>query len=77
MGVACNAPSIPVVTNPGNSIFQQLIMIMKLPLFEPFKIKMTEPVYTSSRDQREQWIRDAGYNVFNLREYNRNFHIIE
>jgi tyrosine phenol-lyase len=40
---------------------------MKLPLFEPFKIKMTEPVYTSSQDQREKWISEAAYNVFNLR----------
>lgn len=40
---------------------------MKLPLFEPFKIKMTEPVYTSTREEREKWIREASYNVFNLR----------
>lgn len=38
-----------------------------IPSFEPFKIKMTEPVYTSSREQREQWIREASFNVFNLR----------
>ena len=40
---------------------------MKLPLFEPYKIKMTEPVYTSSKEERENWIRDASFNVFNLR----------
>ncbi|HOS71791.1 MAG TPA: tryptophanase, partial [Bacteroidales bacterium] len=40
---------------------------MKLPLFEPYKIKMTEPVYTSSREEREKWIRDASFNVFNLK----------
>ena len=40
---------------------------MKLPSFEPFKIKMTEPVYASSREEREKWIRDASFNVFNLR----------
>ncbi len=40
---------------------------MKLPTFEPYKIKMTEPVYTSSREDREKWIKEASYNVFNLR----------
>ena len=40
---------------------------MKLPLFEPFKIKMTEPVYTSSRKQREQWIKESFFNLFNLK----------
>jgi len=40
---------------------------MKLPSFEPFRIKMTEPVYTSSREEREKWIKDASFNVFNLR----------
>ncbi|HBE42474.1 MAG TPA: tyrosine phenol-lyase [Bacteroidales bacterium] len=39
---------------------------MKLPLFEPYKIKMTEPVYTSSREEREKWIKDASFNVYNL-----------
>ena len=40
---------------------------MELPIFEPFKIKMIEPVYKSSREQREQWIRDASFNLFNLK----------
>lgn len=40
---------------------------MQFPSFEPFRIKMVEPIYLSSRDQREQWIREAGYNLFNLR----------
>jgi len=40
---------------------------MKLPTFEPYKIKMTEPVYTSSREDREKWIKDASFNVFNLK----------
>lgn len=40
---------------------------MKLPYIEPYKIKMTEPVYQSSREQREAWIKTAGYNLFNLR----------
>jgi tryptophanase len=40
---------------------------MKLPYIEPYKIKMTESLYQSSRDQREVWIKSAGYNLFNLR----------
>jgi tryptophanase len=40
---------------------------MKLPYIEPYKIKMTEPLYQSSRSQREDWIKTAGYNLFNLR----------
>ena len=38
-----------------------------MPLFEPFRIKMVEPIYKSSREQREQWIKKAKYNLFNLR----------
>jgi len=40
---------------------------MKLPFTEPFKIKMVENIYRSSRKQREKWIKDASYNLFNLR----------
>jgi len=40
---------------------------MQLPLFEPFKIKMIEPVYTSSKEQREQWIKESYFNLFNLK----------
>lgn len=40
---------------------------MKLPLFEPYKIKMTERVYPSSKEEREAWIREASFNVFNLK----------
>ena len=40
---------------------------MHYPLFEPFKIKMVEPIYNSSRGQREKWIEEAKYNLFNLR----------
>ena len=40
---------------------------MELPAFEPFKIKMVEPIYKSSREQREQWIKEASFNLFNLR----------
>jgi tryptophanase len=40
---------------------------MKLPFAESFKIKMVEPLYRSTRAEREQWIRDARYNLFNVR----------
>jgi len=38
-----------------------------LPFCEPYKIKMIEPLYRSSREERESWIRKARYNVFNLK----------
>ena len=40
---------------------------MKLPFAESYKIKMIESLYRSTRAEREQWIREAKYNVFNLR----------
>ena len=40
---------------------------MDLPFTEPFKIKMVENIYMSTREQREEWIKDASYNIFNLR----------
>ncbi len=40
---------------------------MNLPYTEPFKIKMVENIYKSTRDLREKWIRDASFNLFNLR----------
>jgi tryptophanase len=38
-----------------------------LPYAEPYKIKMIEPMQPSERPQREQWIRDARNNLFNLK----------
>ena len=38
-----------------------------LPSCEPYKIKMIEPLYRSSREERETWIREARYNIFNLK----------
>jgi len=40
---------------------------MKLPFAESFKIKMVEPLRRSTRGEREEWIRQARYNLFNLR----------
>lgn len=40
---------------------------MKLPYAEPYRIKMVEPIRVSTREDREQWIRDAKYNLFKLR----------
>lgn len=40
---------------------------MELPFAESWKIKMVEPIRKSTREEREQWIREAHYNVFQLR----------
>ncbi len=40
---------------------------MDLPFAEPYKIKMVEHIRRSTRQQREQWIKEAKYNLFNLR----------
>ena len=38
-----------------------------LPYAEPYKIKMVEPMYPSKRPEREAWLKEAGYNLFNLK----------
>ena len=40
---------------------------MSLPFAEPYKIKMVEKIYRSTQEEREQWIKDAKYNLFNLK----------
>ncbi len=40
---------------------------MELPFSESYKIKMVETIKKSTRTQREQWIKDAKYNLFNVR----------
>ncbi len=42
---------------------------MERSYFEPYKTKMTEPLYLSSGAEREEWIRRAKYNLFNLRSH--------
>lgn len=45
---------------------------MELPWAEPYKIKMTEEIRISTREEREKWIEEAHYNLFNL-ESNKVF----
>ena len=40
---------------------------MELPFAESYRIKMIEPIRRSTRAEREQWIREAKYNLFNLK----------
>ena len=40
---------------------------MELPFAESYKIKMVEPLRKSTREEREQWIKDANYNLFQLK----------
>jgi len=39
---------------------------MELPFAESYKIKMVESLKRSTRQERIEWIREAGYNLFNL-----------
>lgn len=39
---------------------------MHFPPAEPFRIKMVEKIYESTREQRADWIKKAHYNLFNL-----------
>ena len=39
---------------------------MELPFAESWKIKMVEPIRKSTRSEREQWLKAANYNVFQL-----------
>lgn len=40
---------------------------MKIPFAESWKIKMVEPIRKSTRAEREEWLKAANYNVFQLR----------
>ncbi|MDE5957398.1 MAG: tryptophanase [Muribaculaceae bacterium] len=39
---------------------------MELPFAESWKIKMVEPIRKSTREEREKWLAEANYNVFQL-----------
>ena len=40
---------------------------MELPFAESYRIKMIEPLRKSTREERENWIKEAKYNLFNLK----------
>jgi tryptophanase len=40
---------------------------MILPFAESYKIKMVETIRKSTREERERWIKEAKYNLFNLK----------
>ncbi|ACU08883.1 Tryptophanase [Flavobacteriaceae bacterium 3519-10] len=43
------------------------LSFMKLPYAEPYRIKMVEEIHQSTAEEREQWLKDANYNLFNLK----------
>ena len=40
---------------------------MEIPFSESYKIKMVEAIRRSTREERETWIKDANYNLFDLK----------
>ncbi len=40
---------------------------MKLPFAESYKIKMVESIKKSTYEERQKWIKEANYNLFNLK----------
>jgi len=40
---------------------------MELPYAEPYRIKMVESISQSTFEERQQWIKEADYNLFNLK----------
>jgi tryptophanase len=40
---------------------------MELPFAESYRIKMVEMIRKSTRSEREQWMKEARYNLFNLK----------
>ena len=39
---------------------------MKLPYAEPYRIKMVEEIRQSTKEERELWLKNADYNLFNF-----------
>lgn len=44
-----------------------IYFIMELPFSESYRIKMVENIKKSTREEREQWIKEAKYNLFGLK----------
>ena len=42
---------------------------MNLPFAEPFRIKMVEEIHQSTKEERIHWLKDAHYNLFNLKSH--------
>ena len=42
---------------------------MNLPFAEPFRIKMVEEISQSTKEERIHWLKDAHYNLFNLKSH--------
>ena len=42
---------------------------MNLPFAEPFRIKMVEEISQSTKEERINWLKDAHYNLFNLKSH--------
>ncbi len=40
---------------------------MELPYAEPYRMKTIEIIHRSTREERERWIKEAQYNLFNLK----------
>ncbi|MBQ2784863.1 MAG: tryptophanase [Alistipes sp.] len=40
---------------------------MEIPFAEAYRIKMVEPLKKSTREDREQWLKEAHYNLFGLK----------
>ncbi len=40
---------------------------MEIPFAEAYRIKMVEPLRKSTREEREQWLKEAHYNLFMLK----------
>ena len=40
---------------------------MEIPFAESYKIKMVETIKRSTREEREEWLETANYNLFNLK----------
>lgn len=43
---------------------------MKFMTAEPFRIKMVEPIKKTTKEQRQEWLKEASYNAFKLKAEN-------